>query len=75
MVNKLSGELLRKSYYLFGEESYKNIKCIRDALIKLENGRVEDRESELFLISLIDHENLPQKFSELKLTENFYKTP
>ncbi len=72
MISKLDN-IMRKSYYLFSNETFQFIKQFRQAIItlalKLPN--TSEREDTIaaknFLISLIDNENLPQMFPELKI--------
>jgi hypothetical protein len=58
-------EVLRASYFLFSKETYDFIKEVRKALIF---SRVPGNEwSREFLVKLVDEENLPSKFPELKI--------
>lgn len=72
MVAKLDG-LMRKSHCVYSEQTYQFIKQFRMAIIilsyriELAPDRKEVIEARNFLASLVDHENLPKKFPELKI--------
>ncbi len=71
MISKLSDNTMRKAYCLFDRDTYFFIKKVRQSIINLryqatENEQIQARE---FLISLIDNENLPEKFQSLKISE------
>lgn len=72
MVTRLN-EIMRKSHCLFGEQTYQFIKEFRKAIITLaylgESQPEHEKviEASNFIISLVNNENLPKKFSELKI--------
>lgn len=72
MVKDLD-DIMRKSYYLFSDETFQFIKKFRQSIITLafQLPNTPDRPDTIaaseFLISLIDNENLPRMFPELKI--------
>jgi hypothetical protein len=79
MIGKISNDLMRRSYFLFGEHTYDFICEFRRALIWTETSeneiddvkfREEIRLSRNFLISFVDGQKLADKFPELKI--NYY---
>jgi len=79
-VGEFSGSLMRKSYFLFGEETYTFINKLREALIYANAGKQQNENdaqflkkiqlAEQFLSSLIDAQKLSKFFPELKI--DFY---
>ena len=72
MVSKLN-TIMRKSHCLFSEQTYLFIKKFRMAIIILAYciesapDREEVIEARKFLVSLVDNENLPKMFPELRI--------
>lgn len=76
LIAKVSGSLMRRSYYLFGEETYQFIDEFRRAIIYIEQKehetqdekfKKEIKEARDFLISVVDGQKLADKFPELKI--------
>lgn len=77
MIAKISGSFMRRSYYLFGENTYEFIDEFRRAIIWTETRRNETDDEEFreqirqareFLISFMDGQKLSDQFPELKLS-------
>lgn len=72
MVSRLNN-IMRKSHYLFSEQTYLFIKKFRMSIIILAYciesapDREEVSEAKKFLVSLVDNENLPKMFPELRI--------
>ncbi len=72
MVDKLDN-IMRKSHCLFSEQTYQFIKKFRMSIIILAYciesapDREEVIEAHRFLVNLVDNENLPKKFPEIKI--------
>lgn len=76
LINKVSGSLMRRSYFLFGDETYKFIAEFRHSIIYTEQNeyetddesfKIEIRKAKNFLVSLVDRQQLSDKFPELKM--------
>lgn len=79
LISKVSGDFMRRSYYLFGESTYEFIDEFRRAIIWTETRRSETDDEEFreqirqgrdFLISFMDGQKLADNFPELKI--NYY---
>ncbi len=79
MIGKVSGDLLRRSYFIFGKHTYEFVKEFRLALIYTETGlnetddvtfRKQIQLSRDFLSSIMVGQDLADKFPELKI--NYY---
>ena len=80
MNSKISGDLMRQSYFLFGQHTYEFVKEFRKALIYTEESlnetnnvtfKEEIKLARNFLGSIMDGQNLADKFPELKI--NYYQ--
>jgi hypothetical protein len=76
LIAKVSGSLMRRSYYLFGEETYQFIDEFRRSIIYSEQKehetndekfKEEIRHAREFLISVVDGQKLADKFPELRI--------
>jgi hypothetical protein len=76
LIAKVSGSLMRRSYYLFGEDTYQFIDKFRRAIIYTEQKEHETQDKKFqkeinrardFLISVVDGQKLADKFPELKI--------
>lgn len=79
MISKISGDLMRRSYFLFGRNTYEFVTEFRRALIWTATSRNETNDPKFreeiksareFLVSIIDGQKLADKFPELKI--NYY---
>lgn len=79
MISKISGDLMRRSYFLFGKQTYEFINEFRRALIWTATNRNETddlkfreeiKSAREFLVSIVDGQKLADKFPELKI--NYY---
>lgn len=76
-LSKELDSIYRKSFFLFGTETYRFIANFRESVIlysycqnkELNNNAATDelKNAETFLISLLDGQNLSKKFKELKI--------
>ncbi len=80
MIEKISLNLMRRSYFLFSKESYLFIEKFRRALIdikhldsletrKNKNFEEKVKKSSEFLVSIIDKQNLSDNFREIKISD------
>jgi hypothetical protein len=77
MLNKINRDLMRKSYFLFGQNTYGFINEFRSSLTYHQSKGKEATNSnqlqkkvddaEKFLVSFVDRQNLSDKFPELKI--------
>jgi hypothetical protein len=76
LIAKVSGSLMRRSYYLFGEDTYQFINEFRRSIIYTEQKEHETQDDKFkkeikqareFLISVVDGQKLADKFPELKI--------
>jgi hypothetical protein len=75
-MNDGLNSILRRSYYLFSSETYEFIKEFRESMLILfyfntsvqtETMKEDSKKANNFLSSLVDKENFPSKFGELKI--------
>lgn len=79
MISKVSGDLMRRSYFLFGRKTHEFVSEFRRALIWTATSRNETDDLKFreeiksardFLVSIVDGQKLAAKFPELKI--NYY---